>query len=143
MRRKLGLGFFTIIILLWAICAYTIWSNMAVRETFVDLKDDIVPDAIAMSEMKYTATEIRMWTLTYIIRGNAIRDEKRIKEWLQEEWAALEEAAKEHLEHERGFSLEEQRAAKEIMDLTQTKMLETRSCSRKSEKNSAFRYFTP
>jgi len=119
MRRKLCLGFFTIIILLWAICAYTIWSIMAVRETFVDLKNNIVCDAIAMSEMKYTAAEMRMWTLTYIIRGNTVRDEKRIKEWLQEKWAALEKSAKEHLEHESGFSPEEKRAAEEIMDLTQ------------------------
>ena len=118
MRCKLNLGFLVAILLLWAICVITIWNGTRVQEVFTDLQSDIVPAAITMSEMKYTATGIRHWTLTYIIRGNAIRSGRPIKEWLQEDWAALEKAAREHIEHEWRFGFEERRDAQTIVDLS-------------------------
>ncbi|NQS98274.1 MAG: PAS domain S-box protein [candidate division Zixibacteria bacterium] len=119
MRRKLNLGFFAIIILLWAICIYAMLSSIGVRDVFTDLENDIVPGAIEMSEMKYAATDIRMWTLTYIVRGNVIRNEKTIKEWLQEAWTTIENDAKEHREHEKHIGKLEKEATEKINDLSQ------------------------
>ncbi len=119
MRLKLNLGFFIIMLLLWAICVYSILSNMRMQETFIDLRDDVVPGTISMSEVKYKTIEIRAWTLNYIIRGNVIREGKTLKEALQEQWAALEREARKHLEHARHIGLKEQRAAEKIVDLSQ------------------------
>jgi len=119
MRRKLNLGFLAITLLLWAICVHTLLSSKGVQGLFSDLQDDIDLGAIAMAEMKYTATEIRQWTLTYVISGNVIRDGKTIKEWLKQQWATLEQGSREHLEHERNIGSEEQKAAEAIRDLSQ------------------------
>ncbi len=66
MRLKLNLGFSAIILVLWAICIYTLLSNMSVRKTFNDLEGNIVPSALSMTRMKYGATEIKTWTISYI-----------------------------------------------------------------------------
>ena len=118
MRRKLNLGFLAIILLLWVICTLTVLNSMSVREVFVNLEADIVPVATKTAEMKYLTTEIRHWTLTYVIRGNVIRSGKTTKEWLHEQWTALEEGARQHLEHVGNIGLGEQRAAEEIVDLS-------------------------
>ena len=87
--------------LLWAICIYAILSSMSVREVFIDLKTDIVPGAIEMTTMKYTATDIRMWTLTHIIRGDYERGGNTLKDWLKTQWTTLENDAKKHYEHQK------------------------------------------
>jgi len=92
---------------------------MSAREVFVDLEGEVVPGAIAMTEMKYAAAEIRHWTLTYVLRGNVIRDGKTIKEWLHEQWAALEKDARAHLELEHEVVPDERRICETILDLSQ------------------------
>ncbi len=119
MRRKVILGFAAITVLLWAICLHTIFNSMSAGETFADLESDIIPDAVAMSKMKYDAGEIRNWTLTYILRGNAIRDGKPIKEWLLQKWASLETEAREHLEGGPDVIPEEHQTAEKIVELSQ------------------------
>ena len=116
LRRKLNLGFLAIVLLLWSICACIVLSTMSVKETLADLENDIVPGAIAMSRMNYEATDIRMWSLTYIIRGNIIRDGKTTREWLEEEWATLEMHAAEHFDHERHIGPEEQESTQAIVE---------------------------
>jgi hypothetical protein len=59
MRRKLNLGLFVTIILVWAFCVCTVLNTMSVRDVFFELKDDIIPGAITMSKMKYEATAAR------------------------------------------------------------------------------------
>jgi len=119
MRRKLNLGFLAIILLLWAICVHTLLSSKGVQGILTDLQEDIVPGAIAMTRVEYEAVEIRNWTFTYAMRGNVIRDGKTIKEWLQQQWAALEVDAREYLEHQRQVIEGKQQAAQAIVDLSQ------------------------
>jgi PAS domain S-box-containing protein len=119
MRRKLNLGFLAILLLLWAICVHTLLSSKGVQGILTDLQEDIVPGAIAIIRMEYKAVEIRNWTFTYAMRGNVIREGKTIKEWLQQQWAALEVDAREHLEHQRQVIEGEQQVAQAIVDLSQ------------------------
>lgn len=113
------LGFLTIILLLWTICVVTLLNTISVREVFIDLEGNVIPETIAISEIQHTACEIRMWTLTYIIRGNVVRDGKTIKEWLQEQWAYLEKDVRKHFECDCHFGSEEKRVDEKVVDLSQ------------------------
>ncbi len=95
MRGKLGLGFLAVILLLWAICVYTALSSMSVREIFGDLKDDIVPGAISMTEMDGTANQIAHGTAGYILTGDA---EAKAEVQTASEW--LENSLAAHKKHE-------------------------------------------
>jgi PAS domain S-box-containing protein len=119
MRRKLNLGFLAITLLLWAICVHTLLSSKGMQGLLNDLKEDIVPGAIAMTRIEYEAVEIRNWTFTYAMRGNVVRDGKTIKEWLQQRWADLEKDAREHLERGCQIVEGEPQAAQVIVDLSQ------------------------
>ncbi len=119
MRKKINLGSTIIILLVWIICLYTIFSSLSVQKLFNELNDDIIPGAISMTKMKYEATDIKLWTLSYILRGNIVRNEKTIKEWLQESWSNLENEAQIHYEHEKHIGIEEQQAAEKIITLSQ------------------------
>jgi len=118
MRLKLNSGFLTIILLLWTICICTIWNTTSEREIFNEVNDDIVPGAIAMKQMKYEVTEIKMWTTCYIIRGNEVRENIKTKDKLRKKWSDLEKDAKQHLEHERHFSSDSS-VAEKILKLSQ------------------------
>ena len=104
MRLKLNIGFLVINLLLWAICICIVWNTMGEREVFVEVKDDIVPGAIAMAGIKYEVAEIKMWTTCYIIRGNEVRENIKTKDKLRKKWLILEKDAEKHLEHERYFN---------------------------------------
>ena len=118
-RRSITFEFLVIILLLWAVCLYTIFSSTSVQKLFNELHSDIVPGAIGMFKIKYEATEIKAWTLTYILRGNVIRNDETIKEWLQESWSNLENEAQIHYEHESHIGMEEQQSAEKIVKLSQ------------------------
>ena len=104
MRFKLNSGFLAIILLLWAICICIVWNTMGAREVFVEVKDDIVPGAIAMAGIKYEVVEIKAWTVAYIIRGNTVIENIKTKDKLRKKWSILEKDAGQHLEHERHFN---------------------------------------
>jgi len=118
MRRKLNLGFLTVVLLLWAICVYTVLSTMSVRGIFTDLGDDVVPGAILMLEMKYKAVEIRATTLSYIATGDVITQGRTKRELLQKEWAALEKDARAHVELMRRTAPGGPPIAEQISDLS-------------------------
>jgi hypothetical protein len=117
MRKKINSGFIIIILLVWGICLYTIFSSLSVQKLLNEL-NDIVPGAITMTKMQYEATDIRSWTLAYVIRGNIARNNKTIKEWLQDSWANLENEAQIHYEHEKHIGIAEQQSAGKIVKLT-------------------------
>ena len=119
MRCKLNLGFLTIILLLWTICGYTALSSKSVQNIFIDLIDNTVPGTIEMTNIKYKATDIRQWTLTYVIRGNVVRNGKTIKEWLKEDWVSLEKDARGHFENARQHVLGAHKVTEKILDLSQ------------------------
>ncbi|GEM_PF-5462728 len=119
MRRTLNIGFLAITLLLTGICVHAVLNSLAMQETLTDQERNVVPGALTMSEMKHHAAEIRMWTLTYIIRGNVTRGGKTTEKWLLEEWTALETCAREHLELGHEVVPNERAVAEMILDLSQ------------------------
>ena len=117
-RRSIILEFLVIIILLWVVCLYTIFSSTSEQKLFNELHGDVVPGAIAMIKIKYEAAEIRAWTLTYILRGNVVRNNKTIKEWLQVGWTELESEALTLCEHEKHIGIEKKQATEKILELS-------------------------
>jgi len=63
MRRKLILGFLSIILVLCAVFIFITLNTMSEGEIFNELKDDIVPGAIAMTEMDGSANRIAHETM--------------------------------------------------------------------------------
>lgn len=119
MKRKLSISFLAVIILLWLICGYTILSRIGMQKTFNDLKDNITPNTFMMTEIRYAVTDIKMWTLIYIIRGNVVRNDKILREWLQGQWINLEKCVNEHLQSDCTIRLESPQSVKKIADLSQ------------------------
>lgn len=113
-RTKLTIGFSLVVALIWITVFLAVNTYQNIHEEFTALEEDIVPGAIAMSEMKEKAEEIKAWSLVYIIRGDAVGMDKPVKEWLQESTAELEKLAQEHTEYETRIGLEEQKAAEEL-----------------------------
>ncbi|MCK5229389.1 MAG: response regulator, partial [Desulfobulbaceae bacterium] len=91
----------------------------SVQNIFIDLIDNTVPGTIEMTNIKYKATDIRQWTLTYVIRGNVVRNGKTIKEWLKEDWVSLEKDARGHFENARQHVLGAHKVTEKILDLSQ------------------------
>ena len=113
-RTKLTIGFSLVVVLIWITVFFAVNTYQNIHEEFTALEEDIVPGAIAMSEMKEKAEEIKAWSFVYMIRGDAVRMGKPVKEWLQQNMRSLEKLAQEHTEYETHIGLEEQKAAEEL-----------------------------
>jgi len=113
---KLTVGFLVIVLLVWLTVFHVESTFTSIQKQSDLLKEDIVPGAIAMSEMIEKAEEIKSWSFVYILKGNAIKMDKPVKEWLQESTSSLEKLAREHAEHETHIGLAEQKAAEELKD---------------------------
>ncbi|MDY7000911.1 MAG: diguanylate cyclase [Thermodesulfobacteriota bacterium] len=119
MRSKLNLGFLAIILLLWAICVYSVVSSIEVRRINFALKDEIVPGAIEMANIKFEAIRIKSITLSYIIRGNVLREGQTIKQKLFKAHEDLKKNVQNHFEHGCHVGLGERQAAEKIKSLAQ------------------------
>jgi len=113
-RTKLIIGFAVVASLIWVAVFFATNTYTMIHDEFEALEGDIVPGAIAMGEMAKKAQEVQSWNLVYLIKGNALRDGKPVKEWQQEAMTSLEELAIEHREHEAHIGLEEQKIAEEL-----------------------------
>jgi len=113
-RTKLTIGFSLVVVLIWITVFFAVNTYENIQEEFIALEEDIVPGAIAMSEMKEKAEEIKAWSFVYMIRGDAVRMGKPVKEWLQQNMRSLEKLAQEHREHKTHIGLEEQKDAEEL-----------------------------
>jgi PAS domain S-box-containing protein len=82
---------------------------MSVHEVFVELKDDIVPGAIAMTEMDGTANQIAHGTVEYILTGDA---EAKAEVQTASEW--LENSLAAHKEHEINIGYLEKKEAEKL-----------------------------
>ncbi|MBA7517244.1 hypothetical protein ES705_09297 [subsurface metagenome] len=112
------MGFIAIIILICLFIAFIFLDSLAIKNSFSKLQGDIIPGAVAMSHIKSRVVEIRAWTMTYIIRGNRVRQGKLLKDSLKEQWADLQEQTGIHFEHEEShIGVEEQDAAAVIVNL--------------------------
>ncbi len=112
-RTKLIIGFAIVASLIWVVVFVATNTYTLIHDEFEVLKGDVVPGAIAMSKMAEKAQETRAWTLTYVMRGNVVRNGKPVKEWLQETTTSLEELAREHREAAAAVP-EEAEVAKEV-----------------------------
>lgn len=95
MRGKLNFGFLAIILLLCGTCAYALWSSQSVHKIFIDLKDDVVPGAIAMANMKGEANSIAHAIMDYVVTG-----ESEAKAEVQEASKRLQNSLAAYKEHE-------------------------------------------
>jgi len=113
-RTKLTVGFIVVVSLIWITVFVASNTYTEIHEKFEVLERDIVPGAIAMSEMETRAHAIKAWTLVYIYRGNVVRIDKTVKEWLQESTGSLEKLAREHGEQAVVVGPEAAKIAEEI-----------------------------
>ena len=116
MRIRLNISLIGLLVIMWCINIYCLIINIDVKNDFINLNNDMIPGALSMARMKFEATEIKQWTLTYILRGNVERSGKLIKDWLTENWEGIEWDAVEHLEHETQIGIEEKAAAEVLLD---------------------------
>lgn len=116
-RQRIFWGYIAIIILICLTVALIFLNSLTIKNHFSSLQSDIIPGAVAISHMKSRAVEIRAWTMTYIIRGNRVRQGKSLKDALKEQWADLEELTGTHYEYESPIGVEEQEAAVVIVNL--------------------------
>ncbi len=123
MRGKVWLGFLALIVLLWAICLYALWSSMSVREIFVELGHHVVPSTITMIDMKAELNEVREETLAYILKGNVISEGKTSRERLEELYRELKAFAVEHREHESVVGPKARGDAAELANLSEKLIL--------------------
>lgn len=123
MRGKVWLGFLALIVLLWAICLYALWSSMSVREVFVELGHHVVPSTITMIDMRTELNKVREETLAYILRGNVISEGKTSRERLEELYRELKAFAVEHLEHEIVVGPKAREDAEELANLSEKLIL--------------------
>ena len=116
-RQRIFWGYIAIVILICLFIGFMIINNLAIRDDFSDLQGDIIHGAVAISNMKSRVVEIRAWTMTYIIRGNRVRQGKPLKEALKEQWADLQEQAEIHFEDEYHIDWKKQQASAVIVNL--------------------------
>lgn len=110
MRLKLTLGFLTIFIMLWAVCFYTLLSGMKVRQLFFELGRDVIPRAIAMSDMENKAFEIAHEVKEYLAHGED-KNIKNVKKGVKN----INKIGEDHLKYAKKKSSEEV-AAKELLE---------------------------
>jgi len=116
-RQRIFWGYIAIILLICLFIVFIIINRLAIRNDFTNLQGDNIPCAVAMSHINSRIVEIRAWTMTYIIRGNRVRQGKPLKDALKEQWADLQEQTELHIEHQSHFGVEEEKAAAEIFKL--------------------------
>ncbi len=118
-RQKIFWGYIAIVILICLFIGFMIINGLAIRDDFSNLQSDIIPGAVAISNMKSRAVEIRAWTMTYIIRGNIMRQGRTLKDALKEQWADLQEQAEIHYKEKYHIGVEEQHSEAVIVNLAE------------------------
>jgi len=113
-RKKFAIwiGITTILLLI-----VVILSNMymtSINTIQDEIESDIVPGTVAMLEMSANTEKLKGWTLGYILRGNVERNNKTVKERINETGLSLIDASAVHLEHERHLGPKEQNEAEEL-----------------------------
>jgi nitrogen fixation/metabolism regulation signal transduction histidine kinase len=107
---KLTLGFSFAVIAMLVTVLFCLNTNKKIHEEFEALRDNIVPGAIAMTEMEGKCQQIALDLMDYTITAG---EEKvvAVKAGLE----SLEKAATELLEYKKHISLEEQETTRQLM----------------------------
>lgn len=118
-RWKLGIGFSLVVLMLWLTVAVVLWSIHAVNVEIELTANNIIPGAMAMSEMDQAAHEA-----AYELLNRATRDSvgpgEQSAERLRLALRRLAKAAASHLEHEAHVGDPERREARELLARART-----------------------
>ena len=115
-RAKATIGFSVIASLIGVVGYISVTTFRRVGEVNEELQAYIVPGAIAMAEMDGLVSELRGWTLSYILWGDTERRGKLISVWLENTQKLLREAAETHYKHERHIGDNEKADAQRLID---------------------------
>jgi len=107
---KLLIGFSAVVLLMWILIAVHLNSYGDVAAEFKLLKEDIVPGAIAMTEMDRAAWEAAHGIAEYIAHGDP-----NAEQTVQTALEVLTKAGRDHLAHETHIGEEEKVAAEALM----------------------------
>ena len=114
-RTRLTVGFLIILLLIWVTVFVASNTYTEIHEEFVLLKEDTMPDAIAMIEMEMLANEVAHESMDYIYSGK-----EETKQSILSAIKQLENKGLVHLEHETHIGQEEQKAAEELIEKIDT-----------------------
>ena len=109
-RTKVTVVFLFVILLIWVTVLFAQNTYTVIHQEFELLEEDIIPGAIAMSEMENTANEASHEVMDYVVFG-----EEESKQIVLSATKDLEELGLEHLEHETHIGQEEQKVAEELL----------------------------
>jgi len=102
-----GYVIISILLSIIALGGYTTLKNIS--KTFEELESDIVPCAIAMTDMESSINKIHLCVMEYILEGDY-----STKKNMQTTMQHLETAARQYTDHETYIGIEEQKSAKEL-----------------------------
>jgi len=106
---RLFIGFGSVVLAMLVVIAFCLNTSKIVCAAFEESKGDIVPGAMAMSEMVCYAQQIHLLTMRHSARGEL--EERQ----LQSAMRKLEKAGADHLEREEYIGSGSQVAAKELL----------------------------
>jgi hypothetical protein len=101
LRKKINTVSLVVIISVWAIGIFIIFNLDSVKNNLNKLNDYTLPDAVELITIENQVNEIKIWTVSYAVSGNIVRNNKRIKELLDQNYYLLMEEIKKHNHHER------------------------------------------
>jgi len=109
---RLAVGFFLVIMCIWATVFFAENTYKKIHEEFEQLNEDVIPGAIVTAEMQTTAVMIAYEFMKYILHGKEEAEKK-----LHSAMESLTKIGLTHLEHETHIGQEEQNAAEELVIL--------------------------
>jgi len=107
---KLTIGFLAVVLCIWVTVFFARNTYKKIHEEFEVLKEDVVPDAIAISEMEKAANEAKHQAMEYALFGK-----EKSKQVTLSAIKHLEKLGLANLEHETDIWQEEQKAAEQLM----------------------------
>ncbi len=107
---RFAIGFSIVMLCIWATVFAARSTYTDIHEEFALLEEDIIPGAIAMSEMGILANGIAHSTMDYMYSG-----EEEVKQTILSATGQLKNLGLEHLEHETHIGQEEQKEAEELL----------------------------
>ena len=106
---RLTTGFAVVVFTVFVIAASHSRTQRTIRKEVEALETDVVPGALAMTDMKGAVTEAQHALMEYIYHGN--EEDRQV---VESSLARLNEVGQRHLEHEAHIGPEEQAAAEEL-----------------------------
>ncbi len=114
-QTKLIVGFSIVVLLIWVITFVANNTFTEIHEEFELLEEDIIPSAIAMSEIEILANEVARESTGYIYSGEEVAKQRILSAIKQIENEGLED-----LQRQTHIGQEEQKVAEELVEKIDT-----------------------